>query len=356
MQRTQTRLSRVRSGRRTRAFTLIELLTVIFIISLLIAILIPAVNGARNQAKQATTGSAIKALKVGLETFKNDHERDFRQTNGYPPSFAHPRIGRTGVGYNFQPHLGQFPFLDPESSGSPPVTYGAQWLPAMLIGNDALGYVPRSAVPKAIRIEPWKWYTPDPLQNDGDPIPRSPLYVDSTSLRLIPTKDLPGFRNEAVFPDSQWDVTKRMPVIADAFDQPILYYAANAFGTNRNMVEPIRTANNQYADGQPRYFHGDNAGFTGTGDQDGEEGWDFGGGKHMIAEPGDEPALVGQDTKTFANFIRDQAAARAQADNPNPDDAPHRPLNPDSYLLISAGIDGVYGTPDDITNFPRTGD
>jgi hypothetical protein len=27
------------------------------------------------------------------------------------------------------------------------------------------------------------------------------------------------------------------------------------------------------------------------------------------------------------------------------------PCRPDSYILISAGVDGVYGTDDDITNF-----
>jgi hypothetical protein len=29
------------------------------------------------------------------------------------------------------------------------------------------------------------------------------------------------------------------------------------------------------------------------------------------------------------------------------------PYNPDSYILISAGLDGLYGTEDDITNFGK---
>jgi len=36
--------------------------------------------------------------------------------------------------------------------------------------------------------------------------------------------------------------------------------------------------------------------------------------------------------------------------------ATYRPHNNDTYLLISAGPDGYYGTDDDITNFPITGD
>ncbi len=34
------------------------------------------------------------------------------------------------------------------------------------------------------------------------------------------------------------------------------------------------------------------------------------------------------------------------------DKAQLRPVNADSFLLISAGVDGRYGTNDDITNFP----
>jgi hypothetical protein len=32
-------------------------------------------------------------------------------------------------------------------------------------------------------------------------------------------------------------------------------------------------------------------------------------------------------------------------------DTMERPYNPDSYILISAGHDGIYGSEDDITNF-----
>ena len=78
---------------RSDAFTLIELLTVIFIISLLIGVLLPSIGAARNAAKKATTAKTIQAIGVGLEMFKNDNEKDFRLTNGYPPSFAH----RTGT-------------------------------------------------------------------------------------------------------------------------------------------------------------------------------------------------------------------------------------------------------------------
>lgn len=351
--------------RRAGAFTLIELLTVIFIVSLLIAILIPAVNSARNQAKQTSTAGTIRAIEVGLAAFKEDNERDFRQTNGYPPSFAHPRIGPSNGGYAFQPHLGEFPFLDPVSQSAPPTVYGAHWLPAMLMGVDQRGYVPRSSVPRAdnLRVEPWRWYTPDPL-GTGEPLARAPLYIESKSLRLIETQNLPGRRNVdngSLFPD--WEDMKQLPVIADAFDQAILYYAANTYGSDRHMVHDVYDPDNDYGEeGQPVYFHADNAGFTGVSDAPGDIGWNYGGGAlgaHKIAESGedldaatiDEPA----NRDTFARYILDEKAYRALGDPP-PGNAGLRPVNPKSYLLISAGIDGKYGTTDDVTNFPKVTD
>jgi len=64
---------------RKAAFSLIELLTVVFIISLLIGILIPSINAARTQAKKLTTRKTIDTIAVGLELFKNDSGADFRR-------------------------------------------------------------------------------------------------------------------------------------------------------------------------------------------------------------------------------------------------------------------------------------
>ena len=72
--------------RRCRAFSLVELLTVMFIISALIAILVPSLNAARNSAKKTSTIATLNALKGGLDLFRNDNERQFARTNGYPPS------------------------------------------------------------------------------------------------------------------------------------------------------------------------------------------------------------------------------------------------------------------------------
>src|SRR5437899_1874957 len=61
------------------AFTLIELLTVIAIITILISIVTPALQAARVAAKVASTKAVLSAINTGCEMFKNDQ-------NEYPAS------------------------------------------------------------------------------------------------------------------------------------------------------------------------------------------------------------------------------------------------------------------------------
>ena len=58
----------------------------------LIAILVPAVNAARNSAKNVKTGATLRAIETALEMFKTDNGSAFSATGGYPPSFSHPKI------------------------------------------------------------------------------------------------------------------------------------------------------------------------------------------------------------------------------------------------------------------------
>lgn len=66
------------TGAHRSAFTLIELLVVVAIIALLISILLPGLNDAREQARRAKCGSNLHSIGTALETCRNE-------TNGYVP-------------------------------------------------------------------------------------------------------------------------------------------------------------------------------------------------------------------------------------------------------------------------------
>ncbi len=63
----------MRARRTTYAFTLIELLTVVAIISLLISILTPSLSRARAQAKAAACGARLHDYGLGLTVYANNH-------------------------------------------------------------------------------------------------------------------------------------------------------------------------------------------------------------------------------------------------------------------------------------------
>ena len=57
---------------KSKAFSIVELLTVIAVISILLALTLPPLNEAKMRAREMSVRADMKALEMGLENFAGD--------------------------------------------------------------------------------------------------------------------------------------------------------------------------------------------------------------------------------------------------------------------------------------------
>lgn len=348
---------------RGRGFTLVELLTVIAIISLLIGILVPALTRARNQAKASSGRAALKAIGDGLEMFRNDNPSEC-------PGDAFPKSK---------------PDEDETEPGQQDI-FGAQLLVRYMVGKDFKGYIPKKKVPRdAFGTSPYAqehWYE-DPVNNFNGPdkgLPRAALYVEPDRIKMIrpmhaPNPNIPGDQAESLpgAPASANslglgvdDRTVDQHVFIDPFGFPILYYAANArLAADAKAAMSTPGFGGTGPNGPPGiYSLADNGMFTGACSSSTcvYNGWDLGetgnnpSEYHDFSKHGNhgspdaekpKPDSMRQEAnrKTFPWYIMNKGVYESTSGNTL---SPYRKT---TYLLVTPGPDGVYGNNDDINNF-----
>lgn len=325
----------MRGGPKHHAFTLVELLVVVGIIGLLIGILLPSLRGARISAKNAQTASQLESIQQALEMFNND-------VGDYPESAKRVDPSQDST-------LGgdQGACIDPLDDS---FIYGAQSLVYGLMGRDLKGYV----IPKRARKfddswHPCAWYI-DRDDDDPEDFPRETLYINETNNVKSLNEIVQGTR--PAYGDYITTVNLNTYVMLDSFERPILYYKCNNKGRNKILCSNARDGDVAAYDPDniPYYNLLDNELFTGDNSvNQAWTGWRFAPVNHQLryigeaADPDDLTMNIDPfgEKSTFAQYIHDHKSEGSGKIRPAID----------TYMLIAAGEDGIYGTPDDITNF-----
>ena len=276
--------------RKRTGFTIVELLAALGIIALMVGLLIPALSMVRNTAKETKQKAQFTTIELALTAFKNDY--------------------------------GDYPRSDWPLPPAPWSDYcGAQKLAEALVGWDLLGFHPKSD------------FRSNGRNDDGEFIydANNPIFFDQRRGPYLELATFDAFRlgnisilNPGLFFDTR-PLAPNTFVLCDVFGEkkimlsngktvragaPILYYRAN---TSAKTIREIYNAQDNDVLIQIKQ------------QTDNKE------------QPLSRPA--GQ-FQYFYDYIRDpKISARPW------------PYRPDSYILISAGADGLYGTSDDIRNF-----
>lgn len=326
----------MKTEKKISGFTLIELLVVIAIITMLIAILIPGMGAVKRQTRNLRQKSHFHSIEIGLELFQKDYD-------DYPDSTRMPFQGA-------------------------PFVYGAQHLTEAIAGRDLRGFEPES-----------KWYAP---------LQAVDMYnlTDSVSMNrrkeiYMQLRDFNAFVPENVYDPSVLGSIASTgtanggpfyaPFFSDVFKVKQILAATTMVSTPWNTDRPnvwagspilyfkantrSRTFYPQYTDMPP--------GASGTQLTDYDKwiyNYDDNGGLFAMRKV-DEPSVLHKYDVTNADVPnKDTAKSRAILGGVSGLDWFYEsitntqtkgPYNPSTYILMSAGWDGIFGTKDDITNF-----
>jgi hypothetical protein len=267
-------------------------------------------NRVKQYAKRVKQNAQFHSIDAGLEMFANEFE-------GYPDSGYADELGTSYC--------------------------GAMKLAEALVGQDLMGFHPDSLFyASGVDSAGTSLYmtcsvaVPDPTRNVKA---RKGPYLDLDGANASSLSDLFGPGSVGSFPENLRIDNKAQLVLCDEYPRvanrstgkrvgmPVLYYKAD--------VSKIRHEVAGLATGENVYNSDDNQQLVDLGMP-----WQAGAAHPMASAGGTTPDGEASDPGIFYDITRDE----------NVDVVP-RPRKPDSYILMSAGYDGLYGTEDDVFNF-----
>jgi prepilin-type N-terminal cleavage/methylation domain-containing protein len=291
---------------RRPGFTIVEMLTAIAIIAVLVSLIIPALSMVHKAADKARQRAQFHSIELGLEAFRADF-------GDYPESIDN---------------------RDKPGGGEPDAYCGAQKLAEAMIGLDGFGFHPMSEFRKD-GLADWDRdgsYTttvPDESvyhvgrltefeSSEENLIARKGPYLELETANAVKIKDL-------------YDVTKLFPNLGNN-----TFVLADMFGLVKHRSTGKKT-------GTPILYFRANAGrfeHDETRINDGVNIYEF----------NDNEVLIDWPTPNWTSHKMTPEIFYSDTLNPNFPDPP-RPYRSESFILLSAGPDGRYGTSDDVYNF-----
>ena len=295
-----------KQSNRKGAFTIVELLTVMSIIIILMGLLAPAMNKVRRHATWMKQKNNFHSISVALEMFRNEFD-------GYPDSGA----------------------LDGSTPAGGVPYCGAMKLAEAMMGQDLLGFHPDSRFRSDGTIDgtpATQLYTPTPASEKQR---KENVYLPLEQSNAYKLKDI--YTSPAPFEPERFvlcDEYKRIVNLTTGkrIGMPVLYFKANTSNVRHDPADlPLPTDDKgqiyNYLDNDELVLRGMPWNPTAA---------------HPMASTGTTPEGVAADPSIFYQETWNVKITTI-----------FKPYRMDSFILMSAGFDGQYGTPDDVFNFDK---
>ncbi len=333
------------TSKKTKGFTIVELLTVMSIIIILMSVLMPGLQRTRRYAKVVVQKGQFNEIAKGLELYRNDHQESY------------PDSGTV------------------DTATTPNLYCGAMKLCEALVGQDGMGNHPLSNFQAS---QPTTYlfdlcYIRDPGVKAYDACEMASLrdrtkYTDAENIKAYRLQDIynwaisgssggKSFYNATAqfkVDNGSSSATSTYPnaVIGDVFQHatingtpcparsgqkvgmPVLYYKADSskIAHDTTTIPASSTPNTNI------YNFDDNYAITSLGLP-----WESSHtNDHPMYKPDSTSSPAGPGPLLFLKAITNDKVT-----------ATPRPHNEDGYILLSAGWDGQYGTLDDVYNFAK---